>query len=117
MRSRFAAAQYEDDPEHQVEALCHFQRAAIFRVAVADLTGRLPLMRVSDRLTEIAEIIVEHAVELGWRQISAHYGMPMCGEGVGAAAGEYLSVRRATANFGGKLELGYSSDPRSCLSA
>ena len=39
----------EDDPERQVEALRHFQRAAMFRVAVADLTGRLPVMQVSDR--------------------------------------------------------------------
>ncbi|MGC4060993.1 MAG: hypothetical protein QM749_09155 [Aquabacterium sp.] len=41
----------EDDPERQVEALRHFQRVALFRIAVADLTGRLPLMKVSDRLT------------------------------------------------------------------
>ncbi len=31
----------------------------MFRVALADLSGRLPLMQVSDRLTEIAELIVE----------------------------------------------------------
>ena len=33
----------DEDPERQVEALCHFQRAAVFRIAVADLTGRLPV--------------------------------------------------------------------------
>ena len=57
----------EDEPERQVEMLRQFQRAAIFRVAMADLTGRIPLMRVSDYLTEIAEIIVErgHAAGLG----------------------------------------------------
>ena len=32
--------------------------------------GGCRVMRVSDRLTEIAEIIVEHAMELGWRQIT-----------------------------------------------
>ena len=47
-----------DDPERQVELLREFQRAAMFRVAVPDLTGRLPLMKVSDRLTDIAELIV-----------------------------------------------------------
>ncbi|HEX3853901.1 MAG TPA: bifunctional [glutamate--ammonia ligase]-adenylyl-L-tyrosine phosphorylase/[glutamate--ammonia-ligase] adenylyltransferase, partial [Polyangiaceae bacterium] len=36
----------DDEPERQVEALRLFQRAAIFRVAVADLTGRIPVMRV-----------------------------------------------------------------------
>jgi len=90
-----------------VEALCHFQRAAIFRVAVADLTGRLPVMRVSDRLTEIAEIIVEHAIELGWRQISAQFGTPMCGEG---AARRPVSI--CVVGYGklGGMELSYSSD-------
>ena len=46
------------DPERQVDLLRQFQRAAVFRVAVPDLTGRLPVMKVSDRLTDIAEIIV-----------------------------------------------------------
>src|SRR6185312_1342091 len=44
----------DTDPERQVERLRQFQRAATFRVALADLTGRLPLMQVSDRLTDIA---------------------------------------------------------------
>jgi [glutamine synthetase] adenylyltransferase / [glutamine synthetase]-adenylyl-L-tyrosine phosphorylase len=97
----------DEDPEHQVEALRHFQRAAIFRVAVADLTGRLPVMRVSDRLTEVAEIIVEHAVELGWRQITAQYGAPMCGEGESRRP-----VTICVVGYGklGGMELGYSSD-------
>jgi glutamate-ammonia-ligase adenylyltransferase len=97
----------EEDPEHQVEALRHFQRAAIFRVAVADLTGRLPVMRVSDRLTEIAEIIVEHAIELGWKQITTQFGVPMCTDEVGRRA-----VNICVAGYGklGGMELGYSSD-------
>jgi glutamate-ammonia-ligase adenylyltransferase len=97
----------EDDPEHQVEALRHFQRAAIFRVAVADLTGRLPVMRVSDRLTEIAELIVEHAIELGWRQIAAQFGTPMCGEGTARRPVTICAV--GYGKLGG-IELGYSSD-------
>jgi glutamate-ammonia-ligase adenylyltransferase len=97
----------DDDPERQVEALRHFQRAAIFRVAVADLTGRLPVMRVSDRLTEIAELIVDHAIELGWRQIAAQFGTPMCGEGT---ARRPVSI--CVVGYGklGGIELGYSSD-------
>jgi len=97
----------DDDPERQVEALRHFQQAAVFRVAVADLTGRIPVMRVSDRLTEIAEIIVEHAVELGWRQIAAQFGVPMCGEGTSRRP-----VSICVVGYGklGGIELGYSSD-------
>jgi glutamate-ammonia-ligase adenylyltransferase len=97
----------DDDPEHQVEALRHFQRAAIFRVAVADLTGRLPVMRVSDRLTDIAELIVERAMQLSWQQITAQFGVPMCDDGSGRRP-----VRIAAVGYGklGGMELGYSSD-------
>jgi glutamate-ammonia-ligase adenylyltransferase len=97
----------DDEPEHQVEALRHFQRTAIFRVAVADLTGRLPVMRVSDRLTEIAELIVERAMELSWQQIAAQLGTPRCGEGE-----QRRPVRVAAVGYGklGGMELGYSSD-------
>jgi glutamate-ammonia-ligase adenylyltransferase len=98
---------HDDDPEHQVEALCHFQRASIFRVAVADLTGRLAVMQVSDRLTDIAELIVERAVELGWRQITAQFGTPMYSEGEDRRA-----VSICVIGYGklGGIELGYSSD-------
>jgi glutamate-ammonia-ligase adenylyltransferase len=97
----------DDDPERQVAALCHFQRAAVFRIAVADLTGRLPVMRVSDRLTEIAELILARAVELAWRQITAQFGVPHCGEGV-----QRRPVSICAVGYGklGGLELGYASD-------
>ncbi|HYL03596.1 MAG TPA: bifunctional [glutamate--ammonia ligase]-adenylyl-L-tyrosine phosphorylase/[glutamate--ammonia-ligase] adenylyltransferase [Steroidobacteraceae bacterium] len=97
----------EDDPERQVEALRHFQSAALFRIAVADLTGALPLMQVSDRLTDVAELIVERALELGWRQITAQYGVPTCGE-----AGSRRPVSICAVGYGklGGMELGYSSD-------
>src|SRR5580704_13129671 len=97
----------EDDPERQVEALRHFQRAAIFRVGVADLTGRQPVMQVSDRLTDIAELIVERAMQLSWQQITAQYGVPQCDAGSGLRP-----VRIAAAGYGklGGMELGYSSD-------
>jgi glutamate-ammonia-ligase adenylyltransferase len=98
----------EDEPERQVEVLRQFQRAAIFRVAVADLTGLLPVMKVSDRLTEIAEIIVERAMALGWQQITAQYGTPMCDD----ADGTRRAVRVCAVGYGklGGMELGYSSD-------
>jgi [glutamine synthetase] adenylyltransferase / [glutamine synthetase]-adenylyl-L-tyrosine phosphorylase len=97
----------EDDPEHQVEALCHFQRAAIFRIAVADLTGRLPVMRVSDRLTEVAELIIARAMELAWGQITAQFGVPHCGED---AARRPVSICAVGYGKLGGFELGYASD-------
>jgi len=95
---------HEEDPERQVEALRHFQSAALFRVAVADLTGAMPLMQVSDRLTDVAELIIERALELAWRQITAQFGEPICGDG--------RPVNVCAVGYGklGGMELGYSSD-------
>jgi [glutamine synthetase] adenylyltransferase / [glutamine synthetase]-adenylyl-L-tyrosine phosphorylase len=97
----------DEDPERQVEALRHFQSAAVFRIAVADLTGALPLMQVSDRLTDVAELIIERAVALGWRQITAQFGVPTCGD-----AGARRPVSICAVGYGklGGMELGYSSD-------
>ncbi|HMD27898.1 MAG TPA: bifunctional [glutamate--ammonia ligase]-adenylyl-L-tyrosine phosphorylase/[glutamate--ammonia-ligase] adenylyltransferase, partial [Steroidobacteraceae bacterium] len=82
--SRMLAARTErlsgDDPERQVEALRQFQKVAVFTVALADLTGRLPLMRVSDRLTDIAELIVQCCMDLAWQQMTQAYGTPYCGD-------------------------------------
>ena len=97
-----------DDPERQVEALRQFQKAAIFAVALADLTGRLPLMKVSDRLTDIAELIVQCCMDLAWPQMTASYGVPQCGD----SAQNLRMVKIAVAGYGklGGLELGYGSD-------
>ena len=97
-----------DDPERQVEALRQFQKVAVFTVALADLTGRLPLMKVSDRLTDIAELIVQRCMNLAWQQMIEIYGIPYCGD----QAANLRQVRVAVAGYGklGGLELGYGSD-------
>ena len=97
-----------DEPERQVEALRQFQKVAVFSVAFADLTDRLPLMKVSDRLTDIAELIVARCVTLAWDQMTHAYGTPECGERDQAKR----SVKVAVAGYGklGGLELGYGSD-------
>jgi glutamate-ammonia-ligase adenylyltransferase len=97
----------EGDEEQLVEQLRRFQRAALFRIAVADLSGALPLMVVSDRLTEVAELIVERVLTLSWDFATAQLGTPMCG--VGAAR---RTVRICAVGYGklGGMELGYGSD-------
>jgi [glutamine synthetase] adenylyltransferase / [glutamine synthetase]-adenylyl-L-tyrosine phosphorylase len=97
-----------DDPERQVEALRQFQKVAVFEVALADLTDRLPLMRVSDRLTDIAELIIQCCMDLAWQQMTHTYGTPYCGED----AANLRPVAIAVAGYGklGGLELGYASD-------
>jgi glutamine synthetase adenylyltransferase/Zn-dependent oligopeptidase len=96
-----------DDPERQVEALRQFQKAAVFCVAFADLSGRMPLMKVSDRLTDIAELIVERCMTLAWDQMTQAHGVPYCGDDQ-----ELREVKVAVAGYGklGGLELGYGSD-------
>lgn len=95
------------DTEASIAALRDVQRAAIFRVALFDLTDRLPLMRVSDRLTDVAELILQHAMEHAWWDMVAVHGEPRCG-----TAGQLRTCRIATIGYGklGGHELGYGSD-------
>lgn len=97
-----------EDPERQVEILRQFQSAATFEVAVVDLTGGLPLMKVSDRLTDIAELIVQEALSLAWAQITAKHGLPRYIDEQGEARVANMIVV-AYGKLGG-LELGYGSD-------
>jgi len=95
------------DEEQRIDALRHFRRAAMFRIALQDLTGRLPLMQVSDRLTEVAELILAQALALAWRHTTATYGEPRCDDGQGPR-----TPRVGIAGYGklGGMELGYGSD-------
>jgi glutamate-ammonia-ligase adenylyltransferase len=97
-----------DDPERQVESLRQFQKAAVFAIALADLTERLPLMNVSDRLTDVAELIVQCCVDLAWQQMTAAHGEPLCGD----SPAEQRVARIAVVGYGklGGIELGYGSD-------
>ena len=106
MRQRLADVP-ADDLEREVEALARFKQAAVFRVALADLSGRLPLMQVSDRLTDIAALILEHTMQLAFLQISARHGAPQCRDEQGLRP-----VRIAALGYGklGGYELGYASD-------
>jgi glutamate-ammonia-ligase adenylyltransferase len=96
-----------DDHERWLEALRNFRQAAAFRVAVADLSGVIPLMKVSDRLTETAELVLQASLEQAWRELAARHGQPRCVAGGVPRAAEF-----AIAAYGklGGLELGYSSD-------
>ena len=107
LEQRMAGLTGEADEERVVEQLRHFQRAALFRIAVADLSGRMPVMQVSDRLTDVAELILEQALESTWRQLTPALGTPMCGEGAARRP-----VRICAVGYGklGGMELGYASD-------
>ena len=97
----------DDDPEARRDALRNYQQAATFRVAVADLFGTLPLMKVSDRLTDIAELVLQSALELAWSELIKPHGRPLCLD-----EGKIREAQFAIVAYGklGGLELGYGSD-------
>lgn len=105
LAARLAAA--GEDVEQQLNALRFFQRAATFRIAVTDLSGMLPLMRVSDRLTDIAELVLSAALDIGWRELVQRHGKPGCRLDHGRRQPEFAVI--AFGKLGG-LELGYGSD-------
>lgn len=97
----------EVDSERRVEVLGQFQRAALFRIAAADFTGNLPIMKVSDQLTDLAEIVLAEALTVAWRDLVERFGEPRFVEdGHNRAAG--LGVI-AYGKLGG-FELSYGSD-------
>ena len=97
-----------DDPDREFEMDCLRQskQANILRVAAADVSRRIPLMIVSDRLTEIAEAMLRVALTLAWRDIAARHGRP-ASMAQDAAFAPYAII--AYGKLGG-IELGYGSD-------
>lgn len=71
----------EDDLESQMEALRYFKMAHILRVTAAHVAGTLPLMKESDYLTWIAEVVLEQVVAIAWRNLVSRYGRPVAEEG------------------------------------
>ncbi|HSS65577.1 MAG TPA: bifunctional [glutamate--ammonia ligase]-adenylyl-L-tyrosine phosphorylase/[glutamate--ammonia-ligase] adenylyltransferase, partial [Gammaproteobacteria bacterium] len=94
------------DTEQEMACLRQFKHANVLRVAAADIADVIPLMVVSDYLTEIAEITVRKALELARRDVVARYGEPL------PTDGEDSSVPFAVIAYGklGGIELGYGSD-------
>ncbi|MFQ5608756.1 MAG: bifunctional [glutamate--ammonia ligase]-adenylyl-L-tyrosine phosphorylase/[glutamate--ammonia-ligase] adenylyltransferase [Woeseiaceae bacterium] len=95
------------DSESRTEVLAQFQRATMFRVAVADFNGSLPLMKVSDSLTWLAETVLQAALDTAWNDLVARHGAPHYDvDGDRRAAGFGIV---AYGKLGG-LELSYGSD-------
>ncbi|QCT18462.1 bifunctional [glutamate--ammonia ligase]-adenylyl-L-tyrosine phosphorylase/[glutamate--ammonia-ligase] adenylyltransferase [Jejubacter calystegiae] len=95
----------EEDEEQQLEALRQFKQAQLLRVAAADIAGTLPVMKVSDHLTWLAEAMIDSVVRMAWNQMVARYGQPTHlrdRDGRGFAVVGYGKL--------GGWELGYGSD-------
>ena len=97
----------ENDLEQHMYLLREFKQIATLHVAAADITNVLPLMKVGDQLTELAEIQLEQVLKLAWQHLVLRYGRPPC------VAGDDLKACGFTVLAYGKLggyELGYGSD-------
>jgi glutamate-ammonia-ligase adenylyltransferase len=96
----------EDDLERQMDALRQFKHAHVLRVAASEIAGTLPLMKVSDYLTWLAETLVQAVLELAWRQMVAKHGRPRRADG-SPCEQDFIIV--GYGKLGG-IELSYSSD-------
>ncbi|MDN7127568.1 bifunctional [glutamate--ammonia ligase]-adenylyl-L-tyrosine phosphorylase/[glutamate--ammonia-ligase] adenylyltransferase [Pseudidiomarina sp. 1APR75-33.1] len=94
----------EDDLEAQMNALRQARQSCQLKIAAADISGALPLMKVSDHLSYLAEAIIGHVVGLAWQHLVARHGCPpgRSIEDTGFAVIAYGKL--------GGLELSYSSD-------
>ncbi len=95
-----------EDLEQQMELMRHFQRRNILKVAAVDVMDRLPVMKVSDALTWISEVLVAHSFHLSWNEMTRRMGKPR-------KRSETINnpdfVAIGYGKMGG-LELGYGSD-------
>ncbi|MGD8459394.1 MAG: bifunctional [glutamate--ammonia ligase]-adenylyl-L-tyrosine phosphorylase/[glutamate--ammonia-ligase] adenylyltransferase [Desulfobacterales bacterium] len=96
-----------DDLEYQIEQMCIFKEVNVLRVAAADVTGALPLMRVSDHLSGIAETVLAKVVEIAYAHLCTKHGAPRCE--LNGKMGDSGFAVIAYGKLGG-LELGYGSD-------
>ncbi|ODS24599.1 bifunctional glutamine synthetase adenylyltransferase/deadenyltransferase [Candidatus Endobugula sertula] len=108
----------ENDLESHMEVLRYFKLVHVLRVAASELSGALPLMKVSDYLTWIAETVLAEVVNLAWQLLVSKHGVPseqLLGEednncsvnGVCTTAPGFIVV--GYGKLGG-IELSYNSD-------
>lgn len=95
------------DSERQIEILGQFQRANLFRIAIADHSGNLPIMKVSDWLTELAEIVLNRALDIAWEDLVKKHGTPTFSTAHGKRSAGFGVI--AYGKLGG-MELSYHSD-------
>jgi len=96
----------EEDVEALMNALRYFKNAHVLRVAAAEISGALPLMKVSDYLTFIAEVVLDGALTIAWRLLTEKHGQPQREAGVPCDP-DFIVVGYGKV---GGIELSYGSD-------
>lgn len=93
------------DEERFMQDLRQWRHSQVFKVAAADVTGNLPIMKVSDYLTWTAEAVMKVTVEFAWRLMRQKSGIP-------GGLTENSPCPMMVLGYGklGGIELGYGSD-------
>ncbi len=97
----------EEDLEQQMEQLRQYVRAHKLRAAACEVMDKLPLMKISDYLTWLAEVTLETVLNLSWAQMVSKYGYPTDANGEVVTSPELVVIGYGKV---GGLELSYSSD-------
>ncbi|MDO8826774.1 bifunctional [glutamate--ammonia ligase]-adenylyl-L-tyrosine phosphorylase/[glutamate--ammonia-ligase] adenylyltransferase [Methylophaga sp.] len=105
--NQFLSAAEDTDLEQQMNLLREFRQIATLHVAAADVTEVLPIMRVGDQLSELAELQLERALQLAWLYLSSRHGLPPMADATDMSQCGFSVI--AYGKLGG-LELGYGSD-------
>jgi glutamate-ammonia-ligase adenylyltransferase len=104
-----------DDIEAQMRVLRLFKKSQVLRVAASDILAERPLMKVSDALTDIAEVVLESVLQLALAPLVARHGWPLFASDDSEKTTERASSAHpqfAIVGYGklGGLEMGYGSD-------
>jgi glutamate-ammonia-ligase adenylyltransferase len=102
------------DAEHEMDVLRQFQQTQTFHLLAMDLQGLLPLEKLSDHLSDLADLLLHYVLHLCWRDArKKHQGHARVASDNSASS----SLDSGLPAFGiiayGKLggrELGYASD-------
>jgi [glutamine synthetase] adenylyltransferase / [glutamine synthetase]-adenylyl-L-tyrosine phosphorylase len=68
-----ALAEANDDMEVEMNVLREMHHAQLFRLLIQDLAGLHTLERISDFLSELADIIVDRTIQLVWRKLTKRH--------------------------------------------
>jgi glutamate-ammonia-ligase adenylyltransferase len=63
----------DGDVERQMDAMRHFKHAATFRFAAQDIAGKLPLEKLSDYLSALADLIVQVTMDTIWPSLRGRH--------------------------------------------
>ncbi|MCP5180949.1 MAG: bifunctional [glutamate--ammonia ligase]-adenylyl-L-tyrosine phosphorylase/[glutamate--ammonia-ligase] adenylyltransferase [Pseudomonadales bacterium] len=86
VRQRLAAVD-ADDQERRLDVLREFREQYGFGIALAELRAKLPLMRISDYYTFLAEALLQEALEMAWADIGGPHHRPFIVVGYGKLGG------------------------------